>query len=63
MISAKEVILTLTEGNFHQVKRMFSAVGNRVVSLHREQVGDIVLDVDLKYWRYLTADEVESFES
>jgi len=61
VISAKEVILTLTEGKFHQVKRMFAAVGNRVVSLHREQVGDIVLDVDLKHWRYLTADEVESF--
>jgi 16S rRNA pseudouridine516 synthase len=61
VISAKEVLLTLTEGKFHQVKRMFAAVGNRVVSLHREQIGDIVLDVELKHWRYLTQDEVQSF--
>jgi 16S rRNA pseudouridine516 synthase len=61
VISAKEVLLTLTEGKFHQVKRMFAAVGNRVVLLHREQIGDIHLDVELKHWRYLTQDEVQSF--
>jgi 16S rRNA pseudouridine516 synthase len=61
VISAKEVLLTLTEGKFHQVKRMFAAVGNRVVSLHRQQIGDIHLDVELKHWRYLTQDEVQSF--
>jgi 16S rRNA pseudouridine516 synthase len=61
VISPKEVLLTLTEGKFHQVKRMFAAVGNRVVSLHRQQIGDIVLDVELKQWRYLTQDEVQSF--
>jgi 16S rRNA pseudouridine516 synthase len=61
VISAKEVLLTLTEGKFHQVKRMFAAVGNRVVALHRQQIGDIILDVDVKQWRYLTQDEVESF--
>lgn len=61
VISAKEVLLTLTEGKFHQVKRMFAAVGNRVVSLHREQIGDVVLDVEVKHWRYLTKEEVKSF--
>lgn len=61
IISAKEVMLTLTEGKFHQVKRMFAAVGNRVVSLHREQIGEVKLDVDQGQWRYLTSQEVLSF--
>jgi len=59
---SKEVLLTITEGKYHQVKRMFAAVGNRVVGLHREQIGDIKLDDDLapSQWRYLTAQEVAS---
>ena len=36
---------------------MFAAVGNRVLSLHREQVGEIALDVPLGEWRYLTNDD------
>lgn len=61
VITSKEVLLTITEGKFHQVKRMFAAVGNRVVSLHREKIGDICLDVELGQWRYLTNEEVHSF--
>tara|TARA_R110001606_G_scaffold348746_1_gene498450 strand:- start:92977 stop:93666 length:690 start_codon:yes stop_codon:yes gene_type:complete len=61
VITPKVVLLTITEGKFHQVKRMFAAVGNRVVSLHREQIGDVCLDVELGQWRYLTNDEVQSF--
>jgi len=61
IISAREVLLTLTEGKFHQVKRMFSAVGNRVVSLHREQIGQVKLDVRVGEWRYLSGQEVLSF--
>jgi 16S rRNA pseudouridine516 synthase len=61
VISPKEVLLTITQGKFHQVKRMFAAVGNRVVSLHREQIGDVCLDVAVGEWRYLTEDEVRSF--
>ena len=57
----KEALLTITEGKFHQVKRMFAAVGNRVNVLHREQIGQISLDVDEGEWRYLSADEVQSF--
>jgi len=60
IINRNEVLLTLTEGKYHQVKRMFAAVGNRVVSLHRERIGDISLDVGLGEWRYLTMDEVTS---
>ena len=63
IISSKEVRLTITEGKFHQVKRMFAAAGNRVMSLHREQIGDVCLDVDVGQWRYLTNDEVESFNN
>ena len=62
-ITKKDVLLTITEGKFHQVKRMFAAVGNRVVSLHREQIGDVKLDVALGKWRYLTPLEVTSFDS
>lgn len=61
IVTPKEVLLTITEGKFHQVKRMFSAVGNRVVSLHREKIGAIELDIEVGQWRYLTTDEVNSF--
>jgi len=63
IITPKEVLLTITEGKFHQVKRMFSAVGNRVVGLHREQIGEVYLDLDVGQWRYLSKSEVESFNN
>ncbi|WP_254654809.1 pseudouridine synthase [Aliivibrio logei] len=62
IITEREVLLTITEGKFHQVKRMFSAVGNKVILLHREQIGEISLDVNEGEWRYLTDYEVNSFE-
>jgi len=48
--------LTLTEGKYHQVKRMLAAVGNRVVSLHRSRIGSLELPHDLApgQWRWLT---------
>ncbi len=59
-----EVLLTITEGKYHQVKRMFAAVGNRVVGLHRERVGDITLgELAPGQWRELTADEIALFLS
>lgn len=61
IISVKEVLLTITEGKYHQVKRMFAAVGNKVVGLHRQQIGSINLDIELGEWRYLTDEEVNSF--
>jgi 16S rRNA pseudouridine516 synthase len=36
--------LTLHEGRYHQVRRMFAAVGNHVVALHRERFGPLALD-------------------
>ena len=53
--------LTITEGRYHQVRRMFAAVGNHVVELHRERIGGLVLPADLApgQHRILTADEAE----
>ncbi len=57
------VRVTLTEGRYHQVKRMFAAIGNRVVALHRSQIGAVALDPDLQpgEYRQLTAQERNSF--
>lgn len=63
LINANEVLLTITEGRFHQVKRMFAAVGNRVVSLHREKIGMIALDIEVGKWRHLSVDEVRAFSN
>lgn len=63
VLSPKEVLLTITQGKFHQVKRMFAAVGNRVVALHRESIGTVQLDITEGQWRYLTETEVQSLLS
>ncbi|MGI2174347.1 16S rRNA pseudouridine(516) synthase RsuA [Shewanella ulleungensis] len=62
IIEPTQVRLTISEGKYHQVKRMFAAVGNKVVNLHREAVGSIELDADLApgEWRFLTDEEVKS---
>jgi 16S rRNA pseudouridine516 synthase len=54
--------LRISEGKYHQVKRMFGAIGNAVVVLHRERVGAIALDPDLAEGQYrtLTSAEIES---
>jgi 23S rRNA pseudouridine2605 synthase/16S rRNA pseudouridine516 synthase len=58
-LSASEVALVLTEGRFHQVKRMLGAVGLPVLRLHREAVGGLSLDVAPGEFRPLTPDEIE----
>jgi 16S rRNA pseudouridine516 synthase len=52
--------LTLTEGKYHQVKRMLAAVGNKVVGLHRSQIGAMPLPADLApgQWRWITEEEL-----
>lgn len=46
--------LTITEGRYHQVRRMFAAVGNHVVELHRSQVGGLTLGaLEIGQWRAL----------
>lgn len=51
--------LAIGEGKYHQVKRMFVALGNHVVKLHRFQVGDIVLDDDLAEGDYRALSDAE----
>lgn len=43
IVSPREATLTLTEGRYHQVRRMFSAVGAHVLTLHRERFGHLTL--------------------
>ena len=52
--------VTMQEGKFHQVKRMFSAVGREVIELHRESFGSLRLDPELPAgeWRELTDEEL-----
>jgi 16S rRNA pseudouridine516 synthase len=52
--------LTLTEGKYHQVKRMIAAVGNQVAALHRSRVGPLSLPAQLApgQFRWLTPNEV-----
>lgn len=54
--------VTVHEGKFHQIKRMFEAVGRTVTRLHREQFGPLVLDPALPVgeWRELTPEEIAS---
>ncbi|XNM88129.1 16S rRNA pseudouridine(516) synthase RsuA [Escherichia coli] len=62
VITPTQVRLTISEGRYHQVKRMFAAVGNHVVELHRERIGGITLDADLAPGEYrpLTEEEIAS---
>lgn len=54
--------LTLFEGKYHQVKRMFAAIGNHVTALHRESIGPLALgDLPEGAWRELTAKEIAAF--
>jgi 16S rRNA pseudouridine516 synthase len=63
-IASHQARVILNEGKYHQVKRMFAAVGNRVVSLHRESIGTIILDPALKpgEYRALTEQEISCFK-
>ncbi len=57
--------LTLTEGKYHQVKRMVAAVGNRVETLHRSRIGALTLPADLApgQWRWLDADDLQALRA
>ena len=60
-ISEHECTIKITEGKFHQVKRMFEAVGNKVVFLKRTSFASLTLDPDLPpgSFRRLTKNEVD----
>lgn len=59
-ISSTEAHLTVTEGRYHQVRRMFAALGNHVEALHRDRIGALDLPADLEPGKYrlMTADDV-----
>ncbi|WP_182336046.1 pseudouridine synthase [Stenotrophomonas acidaminiphila] len=60
VLGPRHARLTLHEGRYHQVRRMFAAVGNHVDALHRSRIGGLALD-DLAegQWRVLSADDLQ----
>ncbi len=62
-VSETHLKLTLTEGKYHQVKRMLAAVGNRVEGLHRSAIGNLQLPDDLApgQWRWILPSELEKY--
>ncbi|MBN7770235.1 pseudouridine synthase [Marinobacter daepoensis] len=62
LCDADTLELTISEGRYHQVKRMLAAVGNHVDALHRVRIGEIALDPHLSpgEFRALTQEEIRS---
>lgn len=60
VLGPREARLTLHEGRYHQVRRMFAAVGNHVEALHRERIGGLALDdLEAGRWRILGDEDRE----
>lgn len=61
-VEGDSVIVAIGEGLYHQVRRMFAAVGNHVETLERISIGPVQLDASLGRggWRFLTDEEVSS---
>jgi 16S rRNA pseudouridine516 synthase len=59
LVGDAEILLTITEGRYHQVKRMLAAVGNHVRRLHREHIGALVLDPQLAPGEFRALTEAE----
>ncbi|SFF25143.1 16S rRNA pseudouridine516 synthase [Sulfitobacter brevis] len=59
VVSETEALLTVTEGRYHQVRRMFAAAGNHVEKLHRERVGGLALPDGMVpgQWKLLSEDQ------
>ncbi len=62
-LSEQDVLIGVTEGRYHQVRRMMTAVGHSIVSLHRESIGPLELDPDLEpgECRHLRPEEIAAF--
>ena len=60
VISETEALLSVTEGRYHQVRRMFAAAGNHVEALHRERLGGLLLPDGMLpgQWSLLREDEI-----
>ncbi|MEP6780452.1 MAG: pseudouridine synthase, partial [Gemmatimonadaceae bacterium] len=64
VLSARAAELTLIEGRYHQVRRMFAAVGNHVDALHRVSIGSLSLGaLTPGQWRVLDQNEIEQLNS
>lgn len=62
ILGQREAVVTLHEGRYHQVKRMFHAVGNQVLGLHRQSIGHLTLDgLPLGNFRHLNGIEVANY--
>lgn len=60
VIDVRHVRLTLVEGRYHQVRRMFAATGNRVLSLHRSRTGNLDLaGLEPGQWRIVPYEEAD----
>ena len=57
-------VITISEGRYHQIKRMFEAVGNKITSLERITFGPLTLDPSLSRgeWRFLTQNEITELQ-
>ena len=64
-VDSHHLRLTLTEGKYHQVKRMVAAVSNRVEGLHRSQIGGLKLPADLLpgQWKWLSEADLASISA
>ena len=58
-VSDKRAFVTITEGRYHQVRRMFAAVGNHVTDLKRDRVGALALPDDLEAGQYRVLGEAD----
>jgi len=58
VVSEREALLTVTEGRYHQVRRMFAAAGNHVEALHRERLGGLVLPEGMAAGEWVLLDQV-----
>ncbi|MDP2086981.1 MAG: pseudouridine synthase [Gemmobacter sp.] len=60
VVSETEALLTVTEGRYHQVRRMFAATGNHVAALHRERLGGLSLPQSMApgQWKLLGKEEI-----
>ena len=65
LIAPQHLQLTLTEGKYHQVKRMLAATGHEVVQLHRSRIGQLSLPADLApgHWRWLSPEELAAAQT
>ena len=60
VIAPRQARVTVTEGRYHQVRRMFAALGNHVETLHRSRVGGLTLGaLTVGEWRVLGAEDID----